>query len=193
MDPARLGDCGLLLGSMVDVSGPSRPSGRPRSSLGNSQGSDACAASTRAVAPAAEARAGRSGPCCPCPGRHAATSVGNRYRSPATARARSPAALRHSRHQHRTVLGVRRDGEQPHQFVVVEDLGQGRRRLGAGQVEVRIGHTEGDAEEKAHAVANGVAALPAQSALLMKEEEVVLNLLGTDLVGAAAVVTGRAL
>ena len=79
----------------------------------------------------------------------------------------------------------------PHQLVVVEDLGQGRRRLRAGQVEVRVRHTEGDAVQEAHAVAHAVAALPAQSALFVQVDEIVLNLLGGDLVGTAPVVTGE--
>ena len=44
------------------------------------------------------------------------------------------------RHQHGAMFRVGGDGEQPHQLVVVEDLGQGRRSLGARQVEVRVQH-----------------------------------------------------
>ena len=93
------------------------------------------------------------------------------------------------RHQQGAMLGVGGDGEQAHQLVVVEDLGQSGRCLGAGHIEVRVGHTERNAVQEAHAVAHAVAALPAQSPLLVKVDEVVLDLLGRDLVGTAAVVT----
>ena len=91
------------------------------------------------------------------------------------------------RHQQGAMLGVGGDGEQTHQLVMVEDLGQGRGCLGAGQVEVRVGHTEGDAEQEAHAVA----ALPAQPAFLVKEQKGVLDFRGGDLVGAAPIVPGE--
>ena len=42
-------------------------------------------------------------------------------------------------HQQGTVLGVGRHREQPQQFVMIEDLGQGGGCLGAGQIEVRLG------------------------------------------------------
>ena len=56
---------------------------------------------------------------------------------------------------------------------------------------MRVRHTEGDAEQEAHAVAHAVAALPAQPPLFVKVDEIVLDLLGGDLVGTAAVVTGE--
>ena len=96
------------------------------------------------------------------------------------------------RHQQRPVLAVGGDAEQPHQLVVVQELGQGRRRLGARQVEVRLGQAERDAVEKANGVASAVAALPAQPPLLVQIDEVVLDFLRRDPVRAAAVVTGEA-
>ena len=56
---------------------------------------------------------------------------------------------------------------QPHQLVVVEDLGQSGRCLGAGHIEVPVGHAERNAVQEAHAVARAVAALPAQPPLLV--------------------------
>ena len=92
-------------------------------------------------------------------------------------------------HQQGTVLGVRGDGEQPQQFVMIEDLGQGGGCLGAGQIEVRLGQPERDPVEKPDAVACAVAAFPGQPPLFVKVDEVVLDLLGRDAVGTAPVVT----
>ena len=75
------------------------------------------------------------------------------------------------RHQQGPVLAIGGDAEQPHQLVVVEELGQDRRRLGARQVEVRLGQTKRDAVEEADAVAGAVAALPGQPPLIVKEDE----------------------
>ena len=89
------------------------------------------------------------------------------------------------------MLQVGGDAEQPDQLVVVGELGQDRRRLGARQVEVRVGQAERDAVEKADAVAGAVAALPGQSPLVVQEDEVVLNFPGRDPVRAAAVMAGK--
>ena len=92
------------------------------------------------------------------------------------------------RHQQGPVLEVGGDAEQPHQLVLVEQFRQRRWRLGARQIEVRLGQAERDAEEEADAVAGAVAALPGQAVLLAKKDEVVLDLLRRDPVRAAAVV-----
>ena len=92
-------------------------------------------------------------------------------------------------HQQGTALGVGRHREQPQQFVMIEDLGQGGRCLGAGQIEVRFGQPERDPVEKPDAVAYAVAALPGQPPLFVKVDEVVLDLLGRDAVGTAPVMT----
>ena len=94
-------------------------------------------------------------------------------------------------HEHGAVLEVGGDGEQAHQFVVTEALGQRGGDLGAGHIEVGVRQPEGDTEEKAHAVANGVAGAPVQPVLLVKEQEVVLDFWGGDLVGATAIVPGE--
>ena len=94
-------------------------------------------------------------------------------------------------HQHGAVLEVGGDGEQAHQLVVIEDLWQRGGDLGAGHIEVGVRQPEGDAVEEAHAVANGVAGGPAQSVVLVKEQEVGLDFGGGDLVGAAAIVPGE--
>ena len=65
------------------------------------------------------------------------------------------------------------------------------RAIPEAAIEVRVGHTEGDAVQEAHAVAHAVAALPAQPPLFVQVDEIVLDLLGGDLVGTAAVVTGE--
>ena len=57
---------------------------------------------------------------------------------------------------------------------------------------MRLGQTERDAVEEADAVAGGVAALPGQPALVVQEDEVVLDFPGRDPIRAAAVVTGEA-
>ena len=94
-------------------------------------------------------------------------------------------------HQHGAVFEVGGDGEQAHQLVVIEDLWQRGGDLGAGHIEVGVRQPEGDAVEEAHAVANGVAGGPAQPVVLVKEQEVVLDFGGGDLVGAAAIVPGE--
>ena len=90
-------------------------------------------------------------------------------------------------------LGVEAVGhlEQAHQLVVVEELRQGRRRLGTRQVEVRVGQTERDTVEKTDTVASAVAALPGQPPLFVQKDQVVLDFLGRDPRRAAVVVTGE--
>ena len=92
-----------------------------------------------------------------------------------------------SPHQHGEVLDVPGDGEQLDQLVMAEDIRQYRRRLGAGHVEVRVGSAERDAVEKADPVPGAVAALPGQSASLVRMEQVVLNLRCGDPLGTAPV------
>ena len=76
------------------------------------------------------------------------------------------------------MLGVGGHGKQPHEFVMVEDLGQGGRRLGARQIDVRVGQTERAAVQEADAVTNAVAALPGQPLLFVQMDEIVLGLPG---------------
>ena len=91
------------------------------------------------------------------------------------------------RGQHGEVLDVPGDHEQPDQLVMAEDLRQCRRRLGAGHVEVRVEPAKLDAVEEADPAPDAVAALPGQPALLVRVEQVVLDLLGGDPLGTAPV------
>ena len=56
----------------------------------------------------------------------------------------------------------------------------------------RVGQPEGDAVEEAQSVAIDVAALPAEVAFVVKEQEVILDLLGAELVGAAMIMACEA-
>ena len=95
-------------------------------------------------------------------------------------------------HEQGPMLGAAGDGEQAHQFVVVEDFGQPGGLLGAGDVEVGIGQPQGHAVEETQTVANGVATRPAQSAPVVQEEQVVLDFPGLDAVRAAPIVAAEA-
>ena len=55
-------------------------------------------------------------------------------------------------------------------------------------VEVRFGQAERDAVEEADGLASAVPSLPGQSPLVVKEDEVLLNFLRGNLLGAAAIV-----
>ena len=96
-------------------------------------------------------------------------------------------------HEQGAVLGGGGNGEQPHQFVVVQDLGQLRGLLGAGHVQVGIRQSQGDAIEETDGMASGVAARPGQSALLVQVNQVVLNLPGIEAVRTLAVVASQSL
>jgi hypothetical protein len=95
-------------------------------------------------------------------------------------------------HQQRPMFAVGGDREQAHDLLMTEDLGQLRGLLGAGQIELGGGPVQGDSVEKPQAMANGVAARPGQMPLLAEVEQVVLDLLHTELIGAAVVILGQA-
>ena len=190
--PARLGDSGLLFGSLVDMPGPVAAKRACEQFIGEQPGLETLATPVFAQLlqqPRRERNVAVLGALALVDTQRHAFGIDIAHAHPPDLARPQPRGI--GRHQHRAMLGVRRDGEQPHQLVVVEDLGQGRRRLGAGQVEVRIRHTESDAVQEAHAVTHAVAALPAQPPLFVQVDEIVLNLLGRDLVGTAAVVTGE--
>ena len=192
VNPARLADSGLLLGSIVDVSGPVTAQRACEKLVGEQPGLGTLAAPVLAQLlqqPRRKRDVAVLVALALVDAQHHPFGIDVAYAQPPDLARPQPRGI--GRHQHRAMLGVGGDGEQPHQLVVVEDLGQSRGHLGPGQVEVRVRHTEGDAVQEAHAVAHAVAALPAQPPLFVQVDEVVLNLLGADLVGAAAIVTGQ--
>ena len=160
---------------------PWRVNGGCESGWGTARSADVGDASNRAVAREASARAGRSGPCFPCPVDAQAHPSRINVRNLQTANLAGPKTRGIGRHQYGTVPDVGGDRKQPHQLVVVEDLGQLRRRLGPRDIEVRVRPTERDAVQETDPLARTVAALPGQSTLLVKVKQVVLNLLCGDL------------
>lgn len=84
------------------------------------------------------------------------------------------------------------DGEQAHQFVLAEDLGQGRGLLSTRDVESRVGSLQGDAKKEPQPMAMDIASVPAQVTLFEQEEQVILHFLGRELIGAAVIMAGQA-